>query len=141
MPLRDDDDVRAFVPWPLVCLDSGYDWDAAEAWLGDAEGATRRGDQPLTRGQVLSFQAGFALWRGSPVTAARLIREAIPSLMRRDPLRRLPIAWLYLVMSTASPVPPVRRRPSTGPRSRKRRSPTRNHRKCALGPRWPWPRE
>ena len=101
IPLRDDDDVRAFVPWPLVCLDSGYDWDAAEAWLGEAERATRRGDHPLTRGQVLSFQAGFALWRGRPVTAARLMREAIPSLMRRDPMRRLPLAWLYLVTSTA----------------------------------------
>jgi DNA-binding CsgD family transcriptional regulator len=101
IPLHDDDDVRAFVPWPLVCLDSGYDWDAAEAWLGEAERVTRRGDDLLTRGQVQPFQAGFALWRGKPVTAARLIREAIPYLLRRDPLRRLPVVWLYLQMSAA----------------------------------------
>jgi DNA-binding CsgD family transcriptional regulator len=101
IPLRDDDDARAFVLWPLVCLDCGYDWAAAEAWLGEAERATRHGDHPLSRGQVVSFQAAFALWRGRPVTAARLMREAIPSLMRHDPQRRLPIAWLYLQMSAA----------------------------------------
>jgi DNA-binding NarL/FixJ family response regulator/chromosome segregation and condensation protein ScpB len=101
VPLRDDDDVRAFVPWPLVCLDSGYDWAAAEAWLGEAERATRRGGDPLTRGQILSFQAAYALWRGRPVTAARLMRQAIPFLLRRDPQRRLPLAWLYLQMSAA----------------------------------------
>jgi len=101
MPLRDDDDVRAFVLWPLVCLDCGYDWDAAEAWLREAERATGRGDDPLTRGQVVSFRAGFALWRGRPVTSTRLMREAISSLLRHDPQRRLPLAWLYLIMSTA----------------------------------------
>jgi hypothetical protein len=81
--------------------DAGYDWDAAEAWLREAERATGRGDDPLTRGQVVSFRAGFALWRGKPVTATRLVREAISSLLRHDPQRRLPLAWLYLIMSTA----------------------------------------
>ena len=101
VPLRDDDDLYALVVWPLVCLESGYDWDEAEAWLRDAERAAARGDQPLTHGQVVAFLGAFAIARGRPVTAARYLSEAIPSLMRRDPLRRLPAAWLCLVISAA----------------------------------------
>ena len=101
VPLHDDDDVYALVVWPLVCLDSGYDWDEAEAWLHGAERAAARGDEPLTRGQLASILGSFAIRRGRPVTAARRFREAVPSLMRRDPLRRLPVTWLYLIISQA----------------------------------------
>ncbi len=101
VPLRDDDDVYALVVWVVACLDSGSEWDQVEAWLRGAERATARGDEPLTRGQVVSALGGIALRRGRPVTAARRLREAIPSLMRRDPMRRLPMAWLYLVISEA----------------------------------------
>jgi len=101
VPLRDDDDVYALIAWPLVCLDSGYDWDQAEAWLREAGHAAARGDEPLTRGQVASALVSFAIRRGKPVTATRRLGEAIPSLMRRDPLRRLPITWLYLIISEA----------------------------------------
>ena len=101
VPLRDDDDVYALVVWVVACVDSGSGWDQVEAWLRGAERATARGDEPLTRGQVVSALGGIALRRGRPVTAARRLREAIPSLMRRDPMRRLPMAWLYLVISEA----------------------------------------
>ncbi len=102
VPLYDDEDVYALVVWPLVCLDSGYDWDEAEAWLREAGRAVAHGDEPLTRGQVMSMLGSFAIRRGKPVTAARRMREAIPHLMRRDPLRRLPIAWLYLATAEAA---------------------------------------
>jgi DNA-binding CsgD family transcriptional regulator len=100
VPLRDDD-VYPFVLWPLVCMECGYDWDQAEAWLREAGRAPVPADDPLTHGQVVGTQGGFALWRGRPVTAARCFREAIPSLMRRDPQRRLPVMWLYLVIAEA----------------------------------------
>jgi DNA-binding CsgD family transcriptional regulator len=101
LPLRDDDDVQAFVAWAVVRLECGWDWDEAEAWLRDAGRAAAHGDEPLTHGQMVSALGVFALRRGRPVTAARRLREAIPSLMRRDPMRRLPIAWLYLVIAEA----------------------------------------
>jgi len=100
MPLRDDD-VYAMVLWPLVCMECGYDWDQSEAWLAGAERAIAGGDEPLTHGQVASALGVFALRRGRAVTAARRLREAIPSLMRRDPMRRLPLVWLYLVIAEA----------------------------------------
>jgi DNA-binding CsgD family transcriptional regulator len=99
-PLHDDDDVYALVPWGLVCLHSGYDWDQAERWLSQAAAAARA-DEPLTRGQTLSALGMFALWRGRPQTATRCLREAIPLMQRRDPLRRLPLAWLELAISHA----------------------------------------
>ena len=101
IPLRDDNDVYALVAWPLVCMECGYDWDQAEAWLTGAQRATAHGDEPLTHGQVISALGVFALRRGRPVTAAQRLREALPSLMRRDPMRRLPIVWLYLVIAEA----------------------------------------
>jgi DNA-binding NarL/FixJ family response regulator len=101
VPLGGDDDVFALVAWPLVCFESGYDWDEVEAWLSNAEQAARLGDQPLTCGQVVAFLGAFAVARGRPVTAARRLREAVPSLMRRDPRRRLASVLLYLVMASA----------------------------------------
>lgn len=101
VPLHDDEDVYAMVLWPVVCLECGYDWDQAEAWLTGAERAIAGLDEPLTHGQVVSALGVFALRRGRPVTAARRLREAIPSLMRRDPMRRLPLVWLYLVIAEA----------------------------------------
>ncbi len=101
VPLRGDDDVYGLVAWAVVCLDSGYGWDEVEAWLYRADQAAARGDDPLTRGQIMSMLGGLAIRRGMPVTAARRMREAIPALMRRDPMRRLPMAWLYLVICEA----------------------------------------
>ena len=100
VPLHDDD-VYPFMLWPLVCMECGYDWDQAEAWLREAGRAAAPADDPLTHGQVVGTLGAFALWRGRPATAARRFREAIPSLMRRDPQRRLPLAWLYLVIAEA----------------------------------------
>jgi DNA-binding CsgD family transcriptional regulator len=101
LPLRSDEDVFALIAWGLIRLEAGYDWDQVEAWLSEAARATARVDDPLTQGQVISCLGYVALRRGQPVTAGRRFREALASLMRRDPLRRLPVLWLSLVMSEA----------------------------------------
>ena len=101
VPLRDDDDVYALVVWVVACLDSG-------SGLGPGRGmaarcrtrhrARRRAAHPrpggirLGRHRAPPRQAGHcgaAVARGDPVADAP------------RPDARLPMAWLYLVISEA----------------------------------------
>ncbi len=66
MPLRDDDDAYALVAWWAVRLMGGYEWEGLERWLEEADRATARSDDPLTRGEVLTMLACTAMRRGKP---------------------------------------------------------------------------
>jgi DNA-binding CsgD family transcriptional regulator len=101
LPLRDDDDVYALLAWWVVRQTPGYEWDDTERWLSDADRATARGGDPRTRGAIVTQLAFHAMRRGKPVTAARRVSEATEILQQFDPVRRLPLAWLVLVTSTA----------------------------------------
>jgi DNA-binding CsgD family transcriptional regulator len=101
LPLRDWDDSMALVVWLVTRLEAGYEWDAVERWLAEADRISAGGTDHLTRGEVVTALAIAALHRGQPVTAARRAREAIEILERSDLVRRLPLAWLALAWSAA----------------------------------------
>jgi DNA-binding CsgD family transcriptional regulator len=101
VPLLDVDDANALIAWWSVRLEAGYEWDAVERWLAEADLATARADDPLTRGEVVTWLAWTAVRRGRPVTATRRAREAIGLLERSDPVHRLPLAWLVLALGAA----------------------------------------
>jgi len=99
LPLRGWDDANALIAWWAVRLEAGYEWDAVERWLAEADRMSARGSDHLTRGEVLLWLATVALRRGQPVTAARRAGEGIEILERSDLVRRLPLAWLILAWS------------------------------------------
>ena len=100
LPLRDADDANALAIWWTIRQESGYEWPAVEGWLDEADGASSRANV-LTRGEVLTLLAHFALEQGRTTTATRKAREAIEILERFDTVRRLPLARLTLATSTA----------------------------------------
>ena len=101
LPLRDGDGSYALTAWFTVRLEAGYDWDEMERWLLEAEQTTARGGDPLTRGEILVWLSCAAGRRGQMIRATKRAREAIELLERGDALRRLPFAWLCVVMGCA----------------------------------------
>jgi DNA-binding CsgD family transcriptional regulator len=102
LPLRDPSDADALMAWWVARCEAGYDLPAVERWLADAERAGTRVDDPFTRGELSTWIALTAVQRGKAVSATRRAREAIDILERFDVMRRLPLAWLVLVVSTAT---------------------------------------
>jgi ATP/maltotriose-dependent transcriptional regulator MalT len=101
LPLRDPSDADALMAWWVARCEAGYDLPALERWLDDAERAGARVDDLFTRGELCTWIAITATRRGKAVTASRRAREAIDILERFDVMRRLPLVWLVLVVSTA----------------------------------------
>jgi DNA-binding CsgD family transcriptional regulator len=99
LPLRDWDDANALIAWWSVRLEAGYEWNAMERWLLEADRLSAAGTDHLTRGEITTWLAMVAVRRGKPVTAARRAREAIEVLERSDLVQRLPLAWLALAAS------------------------------------------
>jgi DNA-binding CsgD family transcriptional regulator len=97
---RDEVEMFELTTWLAVRFASGYDWDEVERWLIEAEKTAERGSV-LSRGEIQTDLAAVAVGRGRPATAIRNAHEAIELLERADPFRRLPLAWLYVVMGTA----------------------------------------
>jgi DNA-binding CsgD family transcriptional regulator len=111
VPLDDADDAYALMAWWAARHVAGYEWDETERWLLESERAGACESDLLTRGEITTLLACSANHRGKPATATRWAREAIDVLERSDTARRLPIAWLSLVISTARlrDVEPARR--------------------------------
>jgi DNA-binding CsgD family transcriptional regulator len=101
IPLRNVDDVYALMAWWGVRQEAGYEWDESERWLAEADAATAASGDARTRGEIVVALAWFEMRRGRPVTAAKRAREAIEILEQYDPLRRLPLMLLVLVICTA----------------------------------------
>jgi DNA-binding CsgD family transcriptional regulator len=100
VPLRDADDAYALMAWWASRHVAGCEWDETEQWLLDSERASA-GDL-LTCGEIATLLAYSAYRRGKPATGARRARESIDLLERSDSARRLPLAWLALVVNTAA---------------------------------------
>jgi DNA-binding CsgD family transcriptional regulator len=102
VPLRDGDDAWALMAWWAPRHVAGCEWAETERWLLDADRASARANDPLTRGELAVLLASSAIHRGKPITATKRAREAVETLERTDTARRLPIAWLCLVTGTAT---------------------------------------
>jgi DNA-binding CsgD family transcriptional regulator len=95
---RNEVEMSELTTWMAVRFASGYDWDEVERWLIEAERVSESG---FVLGEIQTDLAAVALGRGRPVTAVRSGREAIELFKRADPFRRLPLAWLYVLMASA----------------------------------------
>ena len=102
VPLRDADDAWALMAWWAPRHVAGCEWADTERWLLDADRASARANDPLTRGELAVLIASSAMRRGKPITATKRAREAVEILQRSDTAHRLPIAWSCLVVATSA---------------------------------------
>ncbi|MEA5055703.1 MAG: helix-turn-helix transcriptional regulator, partial [Propionicimonas sp.] len=80
-----DRELAGLISWSLARIESGHDWEAAEERIARVlRVALTRGDR-VTAGPAAGLLGHLALVSGRPVTADRLLRDAVGHLELHDP--------------------------------------------------------